>query len=95
MARILARVSVGRHPQRLFDAVAADQRDGRGEQEADWSTGFSALILRKSFGRVALLIPAVLSGRLMCLTDLPIQRIGASPLLLIATLLRQDLPVSD
>lgn len=60
-AQIHARVSVGRRPPQLFDALLADQRDGRGEHEVDWSTEFLALILQRSFGRVVLSIPAALS----------------------------------
>lgn len=94
-AQILARVSVDRHPQRLFDAPSAGQRDGREELEEDWSTEFLALILRRSFGRVVLSIPAVLSRQLFCLADQPIQGTCASPLLLIVALFRRGLLIPD
>lgn len=95
LAQIRARVSVGRHPQRLFDVLEADQRDEHEERVADWSIGSSALILRKSFERVVFLIPAVPSCLLMSLTDPLNQRICASHLLLIEGQFRQAPRVFD
>ncbi len=94
-AQILARVSAGRDPQQWFAAPEADQRDDRGDREEGWSTGSSALILRKSFGQVVSSILVVLSRLLTCLADPPIRRICASPLLLIAIRFRRVLRVSD